>query len=73
MTEVVAALIWDGNRFLICQRPGPQSPGLTVGICWRQGGTGRNKGRSFDPRVPGGIGCHRLCSGDFYGGNTSLS
>ena len=21
MTEVVAALIWDGNRFLICQRP----------------------------------------------------
>ncbi|WP_020072332.1 (deoxy)nucleoside triphosphate pyrophosphohydrolase [Faecalispora sporosphaeroides] len=21
MTEVVAALIWDGNRFMICQRP----------------------------------------------------
>lgn len=21
MTEVVAALIWDGNRFLVCQRP----------------------------------------------------
>lgn len=21
MTEVVAALIWDENRFLICQRP----------------------------------------------------
>ncbi len=21
MTEVAAALIWDGERFLICQRP----------------------------------------------------
>lgn len=27
-TEVVAALIWDGDRFLICQRPAHKSRGL---------------------------------------------
>lgn len=28
MTEVVAALIWDGDRFLICQRPEHKTRGL---------------------------------------------
>ena len=28
MTEVVAALIWDGARFLICQRPAHKARGL---------------------------------------------
>ena len=28
MTEVVAALIWDENRFLACQRPAPKARGL---------------------------------------------
>ena len=28
MTEVVAALIWDGNRFLACQRPAHKKRGL---------------------------------------------
>lgn len=28
MTEVVAALIWQGNRFLICQRPPHKARGL---------------------------------------------
>lgn len=28
MIEVVAALIWDGNRFLICQRPENKARGL---------------------------------------------
>lgn len=28
MTEVVAALIWDGERFLICQRPKHKARGL---------------------------------------------
>ena len=28
MVEVVAALIWDGNRFLICQRPENKARGL---------------------------------------------
>ena len=28
MTEVVAALIWDGDKFLICQRPEHKARGL---------------------------------------------
>ena len=28
MTEVVAALIWDGNKFMICQRPANKARGL---------------------------------------------
>ena len=28
MTEVVAALIWEGDRFLICQRPPHKARGL---------------------------------------------
>ena len=28
MIEVVAALIWDGDRFLICQRPENKARGL---------------------------------------------
>ena len=28
MTEVVAALIWDRNRFMICQRPAHKARGL---------------------------------------------
>jgi 8-oxo-dGTP diphosphatase len=28
MMEVVAALIWDGNKFLICQRPACKANGL---------------------------------------------
>ena len=28
MTEVVAALIWQGDRFMACQRPAPNARGL---------------------------------------------
>ena len=28
VTEVVAALIWDGNRFMACQRPAHKARGL---------------------------------------------
>ena len=28
MTQVVAALIWDGNRFMACQRPAHKARGL---------------------------------------------
>ena len=28
MTEVVAALIWDKDRFMICQRPAHKTRGL---------------------------------------------
>ena len=29
-----------------------------MGIRWRQGGTGRDKGAGTDPRMPGGTGYH---------------
>ena len=47
MTEVVAALIWGWQPFFDLPAPGPQSPGLTVGICWRQGGTGETKEKAL--------------------------
>ena len=28
MTEVVAALIWDNDKFMICQRPAHKARGL---------------------------------------------
>ena len=28
MTEVVAALIWNDNRFMVCQRPADKARGL---------------------------------------------
>ena len=28
MTEVVAALIWDGDKFMACQRPATKARGL---------------------------------------------
>ena len=28
ITEVVAALIWDGDKFMICQRPAHKARGL---------------------------------------------
>ncbi len=28
MTEVVAALIWDGGKFMICRRPAHKARGL---------------------------------------------
>lgn len=28
MTEVAAALIWDGNKFMICQRPASKARGM---------------------------------------------
>jgi len=44
MTEVVAALIWDGNKFLACQRPAHKARGLLwefVGGKVEPGETGR--------------------------------
>ena len=44
MTEVVAALIWDGDRFLACQRPAHKARGLLwefVGGKVEPGETGR--------------------------------
>lgn len=57
MTEVVAALIWEGETFLICQRPAHKARGLLwefVGGKVEPGRPGRRPG----PGVPGGAG-HR--------------
>lgn len=35
MTEVVAALIWEGETFLICQRPAHKAPGC-FGSSWAE-------------------------------------
>ena len=32
VTEVVAALIWDGDKFMICQRPAHKARGLLWGF-----------------------------------------
>jgi len=42
MTEVVAALIWDGDRFLACQRPAHKRRGLL----WEFVGGKREPGES---------------------------
>lgn len=42
MTEVVAALIWDGDRFLACQRPAHK----TRGLMWEFVGGKVEKGES---------------------------
>ena len=50
MTEVVAALIWDKDKFLICQRPANKARALL----WEfvgQGGAGRNKAAGPNSRV----------------------
>lgn len=43
MTEVVAALIWEGEKFMICQRPAHKARGTSLGVCRRQGGARRNQ------------------------------
>ena len=43
MTEVVAALIWDGGRFLICQRP----EGKHLASLWEFPGGKAEAGESF--------------------------
>lgn len=43
MVEVAAALIWDNDRFMICQRPAHKARGLLwefVGGKWEPGETG---------------------------------
>ena len=34
MTEVVAALIWDNDKFMICQRPAHKARGLLWEFVW---------------------------------------
>lgn len=44
MTEVVAALIWDKDRFMICQRPAHK----TRGLLWEFVGGKVEKGETYE-------------------------
>ena len=60
MTEVVAALIWDGDRFMICQRPPEKARGLLwefVGGKVEPGGDGTG---GPCPGMSGGIGYYGI-------------
>ena len=41
VTEVVAALIWQDDKFMICQRLAHKAS--PAGVRWRQGRAGRNE------------------------------
>ena len=56
MTEVVAALIWQGERFMICQRPAHKARGMLWEFVGGQGGARREQGTGPGAGVPGGIG-----------------
>lgn len=51
MTEVVAAIIWEGGRFMICQRPAHKARGLLWEFV-----VGKVE--------PGGIGSYDFCPAD---------
>ena len=53
MTEVVAALIWKENRFLICQRPKNKACALLWEFCRRKSGARRDAGGSPDSGMQG--------------------
>ena len=47
MTEVVAALIWDGDRFMICQRPAHKARGLLWEFVGGKVEPGETKGQAL--------------------------
>ena len=50
---MIAALLWDNDSFMICQRPIHKARGLLWGG-GRQGGARRNRGTVADPGVSKG-------------------
>lgn len=56
MTEVVAALIWEGETFLICQRPAHKARGLLWEFVGGKVEPGGDQGGGPGPGVPGGAG-----------------
>ena len=47
MTEVVAALIWDNNKFMICQRPAHKARGLLWEFVGGKVELGETKGQAL--------------------------
>ena len=54
MVEVVAALIRDGDKFMICQRPAHKARGLLWEFVGGKVEKGRNRCRGAYTRVPRG-------------------
>ena len=59
MTEVVAALIWDKDKFMICQRPAHKARGLLWEFVGGKVEPGERAGAY--PRMP-----RRTCRDAFY-------
>ena len=58
MTEVVAALIWDKDKFMICQRPAHKARGLLWEFVGGKVEPGETKEQARMPR--------RTCRDAFY-------
>lgn len=67
MTEVVAALLRDKEKFMICQRPEHKARGLLRGGRWRQGRARRDKRVSAYLRRSGRNFRNALCWRSVYG------
>ena len=61
-TEVVAALIWDQDKFMICQRPAHKARGLL----WEFVG-GKVEGAGAHSGMSGGTGRHAECERGIHG------
>lgn len=73
MTEVVAALIWEGETFLICQRPAHKARGLLWEFVGGKVEPGGDQGGGPGPGVPGGAGHPGGGGGALHGGHPRLS
>ena len=61
MTQVVAALIWSGDKFMICQRPAHKTRGLLWEFVGGKVEPGETKEAALIRGVPGGAGRHGVC------------
>ena len=73
MVEVVAALIWDKDKFMICQRPAHKARGLLWEFVGGKVEPGEAKKAGVDPRVPGIACSHAFCRRCIYGCGTRVS
>ena len=67
MTEVVAALIWNQGKFMICQRPTHKARGLLWEFVAARWSPEKPRNRRADPGGSGGAGRYTGCGGSIYG------
>lgn len=61
MIEVVAALIWDKDKFMICQRPATKARGLLWEFVGGKVEPGETKQQGAHPRMSGRACNHAMC------------